>query len=147
MRPRSFANGRKVFQAAEALGVEGIVSKRASGRYESGRSREWLKTKAMAESEFVVVGVEPNPGGPPFALLARQSDVGLTYAGSAFVTLQQAERDAFWEVTELLKVNTPAVLGISGAKASFLKPLLRVKAKHLKGGEMLRHASLIELIG
>ena len=26
-------------------------------------------------------------------------------------------------------------------------PLLRVRAKHLKGGEMLRHASLIELIG
>ena len=49
---------------------EGIVSKRASGRDESGPSREWLKAKAMAVGEFVVVGVEPNPGGPPFALLA-----------------------------------------------------------------------------
>jgi ATP-dependent DNA ligase len=93
-------DGRKVFAAAEALGVEGIVSKRANGRYVSGPSREWLKTKAMAESEFVVVGVEPNPGGPPFALLARESDVGLTYAGSAFVTLPQDEREAFWEAAE-----------------------------------------------
>jgi ATP-dependent DNA ligase len=112
----------------------------------SGPSRDWLKTKAMAEGEFVVVGVEPNPGGPPFALLARQEAERLTYAGSAFVTLPQAERDAFWEATELLKVRTSAVRGINGAKASFLKPLLRVRAKHLKGGEMLRHASLLELV-
>jgi hypothetical protein len=41
---------------------------------------------------------------------------------------------------------TAAVRDIYGAKARFLKPLLRVKARHLKGGEMLRHASLIELM-
>jgi DNA ligase D-like protein (predicted ligase) len=140
-------DGPKVFAAAEALGVEGIVSKRAAGRYESGRSREWLKTKAMVESEFVVVGVEPNPGGPPFALLARQTETGLSYAGSAFVTLPQAERDAFWEATDQLKIKTPAVRDLRGAKASFLKPLLRVRAKHLKGGNMLRHASLVEMLG
>ena len=100
----------------------------------------------MTEGEFVVVGVEPNPGGPPFALLARQTETGLSYAGSAFVTLPQAERDAFWEATELLKIKAPVVPDIRGAKASFLKPILRVKAKHLRGGETLRHASLVELL-
>ena len=139
-------DGPRVFAAAEALGVEGIVSKRASGRYESGPSREWLKAKAMAVGEFVVVGVEPNPGGPPFALLAREGDSGLAYAGSAFVTLRDEERKAFWEATELLKVGAPAVPEIRRAKASFLTPKLRVRAKHLKGGEFLRHASLVELL-
>ena len=50
--------------------MEGIVSKRASSLYENGPSREWLKAKTMAVGEFVVVGVEPNAGGPSFALLA-----------------------------------------------------------------------------
>jgi ATP-dependent DNA ligase len=97
-------DGPRVFAAAEALGVEGIVSKRASG-HSSGPSREWLKTKVMAVGEFVVVGVEPNPGGPPFALLAREGDSGLAYAGSAFVTLRDEDRKAFWAATELLKVG------------------------------------------
>ena len=75
----------------------------------------------------------------------KQAD-GLTYAGSAFVTLPQDERDTFWKATELLKVKTPAVRSINGAKASFLKPLLRVRMKHLKSGEMLCHGSLVELV-
>jgi ATP-dependent DNA ligase len=100
----------------------------------------------MAEVEFVVVGVEPNPEGSPFALLARETSDGLADAGSAFVTLPKEEREAFWKATELLKVRHPAVSEIRRAKASFLKPRLRVRAKHLKGGEMLRHASLVELL-
>jgi bifunctional non-homologous end joining protein LigD len=140
-------DGRKVFAAAEQLGVEGIVSKRANGCYESGRSREWFKAKCMVEGEFVVVGVEPNLGGPPFALLARESDQGLAYAGSAFVTLRGEERETFWEATELLKVKAPAVTEIRRSKVSFLKPQLRVRAKYLRGERQLRHASLVELIG
>ena len=72
--------------------------------------------------------------------------VGLAYAGSAFVTLPDEERKAFWEATELLKVGVPAVPEIRRAKASFVKPKLRVRVKHLKGGEFLRHASLVELL-
>ena len=41
-------DGPRVFAAAEALGVEGIVSNLADGRYESRPSREWLKNKGMA---------------------------------------------------------------------------------------------------
>ena len=48
---------------------------------------------------------------------------------------------AFWQATELLKVGAPAVPEIRRAKASFLRPKLRVRAKDLKGGEFLRHAS------
>jgi len=62
------------------MGLEGIVSKRAGSLYKSGRSSAWLKTKCMTESEFVVVGMEVNPGGAPFALLAREEEGGLVYA-------------------------------------------------------------------
>jgi DNA ligase D-like protein (predicted ligase) len=139
-------DGLKVFRAAEKLGVEGIVSKRAQGRYEAGRSREWLKTKCMAENEFVVVGVEPNPGGPPFALLARDTKDGLEYAGGAFVTLKGQDREAFWSATDLLKTDRPSIPEIRRSRVSFLKPFLRVRAKYLRGEDMLRHASLVRLI-
>ena len=139
-------DGAKVFAAAEAMGLEGIISKRLGSRYKSGTSRDWLKTKAMVENEFVVVGAAPNPGGAPFALLAREDDDGLTYAGSAFVTLPQDARDRFWGRIDATKIAKPVVSGIGSRKASYCRPEIRVRARHLRGEEMLRHASLTKLI-
>ena len=39
------AEGEVVFAKACELGLEGVVSKRASSLYRSGRSRSWLKAK------------------------------------------------------------------------------------------------------
>jgi DNA ligase D-like protein (predicted ligase) len=140
--------GAAVFAAAERMGLEGIVSKRAASRYKSGRSSAWLKTKCMTEGEFVVVGMEPNPGGAPFALLAREEAGGLVYAGSAFVTLPQPARDEFWTRTEAIKVAKAAVAlpRLGAHKASFVRPELRVRARHLRGEGMLRHAALTALL-
>ncbi len=49
-------NGPAVFENARALNVEGIVSKRLSAPYKSGRSDAWLKVKYNRRQEFVVVG-------------------------------------------------------------------------------------------
>ena len=49
-------HGPEVFSAARKHGVEGIVSKRAQSKYVSGRSRDWLKVKALDTREFVVAG-------------------------------------------------------------------------------------------
>jgi hypothetical protein len=67
-------DGRQVFAAAEQLGLEGIMSKRAGSRYTSGRSRTRLSMKCMTEGEFVAIGMEPNLGGAPFAPLAREPE-------------------------------------------------------------------------
>jgi bifunctional non-homologous end joining protein LigD len=107
-----------------------------------------MKTKCMTEGEFVVVGMERNEGGPPFALLAREDDGGLTFCGSAFVTLPQPARDEFWTRAEALKVERPALpdLGKGRRKASFVQPTMRVRARHLRGGDMLRHATLTAVL-
>ena len=143
------AEGAAFYAAAEALGVEGIVSKRADSRYRSGRSAAWQKTKCETESEFVVVGAEPNRDGPPYALLAREEENGLVYAGSAFVTLPLADREKFWTRSELIKTKRPVPthgLDTRKRKVSWFKPELRVRARHLKGGDMLRHARLTALV-
>jgi bifunctional non-homologous end joining protein LigD len=59
-------------------GLEGIVSKRASSRYRSGRSKSWLKTKCFTESELTLVGIDRDrKTGAERALLAKQEANGL----------------------------------------------------------------------
>ena len=51
------ANGKKFFAEAKRKKLEGIMAKRAAGRYYSGkRAREWLKIKTAHEQEVVIVG-------------------------------------------------------------------------------------------
>ncbi len=134
--------GQAVFEAADRMGLEGIVSKRATARYRSGPARSWLKTKALADEQFIVIGTEPGDRGPPFALLAREDDEGLHYAGSAFVTLGGDERETFWNEVERLRRKRPALAMPKRAKTTWIEPHLRVQARYLKGSDKLRHARL-----
>ncbi len=100
-------NGADLFEAADAMGLEGIVSKRARSRYRSGRSRDWLKIKCFAEGEFVVIGIERITRRRPTVLLAREVDGRLAYAGAAMVTLANPDRDRFWRNVERLNSDGP----------------------------------------
>ena len=139
------ADGREFFEAVDAMGLEGIVSKKANSRYRSGRSTAWLKTKCFAEDLFTVIGFETGQGTAPTALLAREGPDGLSYAGSAMVTLSGPQRERFWRTIE--RNATPApVLPIKKSAGKWVKPTLRVKARYLKGSDKLRHATLTELV-
>ena len=48
--------------------------------------------------------------------------------------------------TEKLKTSKPSLSAIKKRKATFVKPDLHVRAKHLRGDGMLRHATLSELL-
>src|SRR5690606_16971195 len=48
--------GREFYEQACAHGLEGILSKRASAPYRSGRGRDWLKVKCAKSQEFVIGG-------------------------------------------------------------------------------------------
>jgi len=78
-------DGSKVFQKACSLHAEGIVSKRASGAYVSGRAGAWLKVKCGHEQEFVIGGFTlPSNGihGVGALLLGYYDNNGkLIYAG------------------------------------------------------------------
>jgi DNA ligase D-like protein (predicted ligase) len=138
--------GADLFAAADRMGLEGIVSKRIASRYRSGPSKSWLKVKCFGEGEFVVIGTARGDRAPT-ALLARETPEGLEYAGSAMVTLPERERDAFWTLNEQLKVDRPALPMEPRKETSWLRPEMRVRARFLKGEEMLRHATVKALIG
>jgi ATP-dependent DNA ligase len=138
-------DGKEFFEAVDAIGLEGILSKKVNSRYRSGRAKTWLKIKCFAEDLFTVIGFETGTGTAPNALLAREGPDGLSYAGSAMVTLAGAQRERFWRTMERDAVPTP-MLPMSKATAKWVKPSMRVRARYLKGSDKLRHATLTELV-
>ncbi len=49
-------SGDGMLQKSCALGLEGIVSKRADAPHTSGRDKLWLKSKCIQRQEFIIVG-------------------------------------------------------------------------------------------
>lgn len=138
-------HGSEFFHRAEALGLEGIVSKQADSRYRSGYVTSWVKTKAFTVEEFVIVGTEQG-FGPTTALCARETPHGLEYAGGAMLTLTAKERERFWGVMEGLRRPGPALRIDKRKAAEWVEPVLRAKVRHLRGEEKLRHATVMELL-
>jgi DNA ligase D-like protein (predicted ligase) len=140
--PAFEGTGAELLAGACAMGLEGIVSKRLDSKYRSGRQKSWLKTKCYAEEDFTVIGAEHEPGKPAFALLARQDEAGLEYAGSAFVTLAGGERDRFWTAIERHARPAPVIPMEKGKARRWADPVMRVRAQFLNGGGKLRHATI-----
>src|SRR5947209_3597984 len=76
--------GEVFLKQVMTLGLEGIVAKKATSKYRSGRSGDWIKIKAEKTGDFVIVGFT-KPGGSRSHLgalqLADWVDGTLVYAG------------------------------------------------------------------
>jgi bifunctional non-homologous end joining protein LigD len=55
--------GEAFLAQVTAMGLEGIVAKKATSRYRGGRSGDWLKIKAERTGDFVIVGFTKPKGG------------------------------------------------------------------------------------
>lgn len=56
-------DGRALLDLADERGLEGVVAKRLTSRYEPGaRTTDWLKIKVRRRQEFIVVGWLPGQG-------------------------------------------------------------------------------------
>ena len=89
-------------------GLEGIVSKRARGRYEPDR-RSWLKTKCLNREEFIVVGWSDPEGSRhrlgSLLLGYYAPDGKLIYAGRAGTGMPHAELERLWHRLQPLVVH------------------------------------------
>jgi bifunctional non-homologous end joining protein LigD len=75
-------DGQAVLATSMALGLEGVVAKKTSSRYQSGRrSRDWIKVRHNTVFDVVVVGWERRESGGVSLLLAEPAGSGYTYAG------------------------------------------------------------------
>lgn len=77
-------NGSAVFQNACNLGLEGIISKKATSHYLEQRTKDWLKIKCTQRQEFVVGGfTDPKSSREHFGalLLGYYEGKDLIYCG------------------------------------------------------------------
>ena len=129
------------FRARAKHGLEGVVSKLATSRYRSGRSKTWLKSKCFTESDLVIIGTDRDrKTGALRALLANAEGHNLTYAGAAFIGLRGDAWDAFGERLKQLAIKRAPLSGLRMKGAQWVEQRLTAKVRHLAGAKYLRHA-------
>lgn len=76
-------HGKDMLENVTAAGGEGIIAKKSTGKYRSGRSAQWLKIKTDVRTDVSVIGFMPSPKHGSFAslLAAREEAGGLRYIG------------------------------------------------------------------
>lgn len=83
--PPAYDDGLMLLEATRQQGLEGIVSKRLTSRYEPGvRSRSWLKFAHRHRSSLVVGGWRPQTGTADrlaSLLVGQPTSAGLRYRG------------------------------------------------------------------
>ncbi len=78
--------GKAFLDQVTAMGLEGVIAKKADAPYRGGRGPQWLKIKAEKTGDFVIVGfTEPkgNRSGLGALQLADYVNGALVYAGRA----------------------------------------------------------------
>ena len=131
------------FQACADHQLEGIVSKLASSKYRSGRSKTWLKTKCFTEGSFVIIGTaDDRKTKAPLALLARADAQGLAYAGSAFIALSSSERAELNARLQTSKLERCPIPKLRFPDAHWVKPQLMARVRYLSGSNYVRHGSV-----
>ncbi|MGH9588173.1 MAG: non-homologous end-joining DNA ligase, partial [Acidobacteriaceae bacterium] len=103
--------GGAMFANACQIGAEGVISKLAKGKYVSGRSREWLKSKCVHQQEFVVGGFTlPSDRGQGLGalLLGYYREDKLIYAGRTGTGFTQASRAHLRKELEKLREGKAA---------------------------------------
>ncbi len=129
------------------LGLEGIIAKRRSAPYRSGRGGDWLKIKCIQSEGFAIVGYEPSAaalGGIGRLLLAVRKGDELIYVGGVGTGFTQASGTTLRKRMDKLAVVKPAVV-MTGRKpkAKWIKPELvaEVEFRAWTDDGKLRHAS------
>ena len=92
------ANGPDVFRSACELELEGIVSKRTDGKYESGRTNVWTKTTCRHRETFVVAGVAQKQGSFDGLYLGQARARKARLCREARARLQRDGQDAAFTV-------------------------------------------------
>jgi bifunctional non-homologous end joining protein LigD len=102
--------GRELLDAVREQGMEGILAKRGSSRYESRRSSEWMKFKVTSQQDFVICGYilgERELFGS--LVLGYYKDRKLVYAGNVGSGFTQASLKSVYEAIKPLIIRKPVL--------------------------------------
>jgi bifunctional non-homologous end joining protein LigD len=142
------ADGEEFHRVVAARGLEGIVAKLRTSRYESGRrSRAWLKIKIRREQEFVVVGYEPGKGSHAdlgSLILAVRDGEDWRHVGEVGSGLDALTRRQLRAELDGNQVNEPAVANpprVRGARWAAPRLVVRVEFAEWTREGLIRQAA------
>jgi len=135
-------DGGPLYEHASLLGLEGIVSKRAEGAYQGGRSAAWLKTKALRMGDFVIAGYSPSEaaGGIGAIAVAEWVEGELQYRGKVGTGFDAQTMANLLPRLESLRIDD----NLEGAPREIVpvRPVLtaRIQYATMTNDKALRHA-------
>ena len=143
--------GEDLYAAVSALGLEGIVAKRADSPYRAGYSADWLKVRIDRSSDFAVVGFDPVPrsrsGFRALYLAVCDAAGDLRYAGTVGTGFNREHFDAIRARLEPARRDTSPVPVAAGRGTVWVEPelVVEVRYKEWTAGGHLRHPVFLRL--
>ena len=143
-------NGRAFYEQARRLGLEGIISKRATEPYRRGRHGDWVKTKCVHQQEFVIGGFTEPEGaraGLGALLIGYYEGRRLVFSGkvgTGFTHKGAIELRRTLDAIEQKRCPfDPPPEGVLGRTAHWVKPQLvcQVVFTEWTGDGKIRHPS------
>ncbi|MET0726472.1 MAG: non-homologous end-joining DNA ligase, partial [Leifsonia sp.] len=131
--PEAFdADARTALEASRELGLEGVLAKERSSRYEEGRrSGAWIKIKHLATQEVVIGGWRPGRGhrAGTFGslLMAVPSPDGLRYVGRVGTGFRDRDLARIADRLAPIGRETSPLVGVpaeDAADARWVEPLI-----------------------
>ncbi|MGO9397609.1 MAG: DNA ligase D [Xanthobacteraceae bacterium] len=141
--------GPVILRHACEMGLEGIVSKRRSAPYRSGRTDNFIKAKCHGRQEFIVVGYTPSTAVPRAIgalILAVYENGELRYAGRVGTGYtQQMAHELFRRLAPLRVERRPVALPPDERRKDvvWVEPKIVIEAEFagVTHGGVLRQAS------
>ena len=143
-------DGEIVLRHACRLSLEGIVSKRANGKYRPGRGRDWIKSKCGDRQELVIGGYVPSStsaGAIGSLVLGVFEDGRLQHAGRVGTGFSRAvAEDLYRRLSALERERSPFAGRLDAAArrgVHFVKPRLvaEVEFRDWTADGRVRHAA------
>jgi bifunctional non-homologous end joining protein LigD len=121
-------NGLELLDAVREKGLEGVIAKQAYSRYDSKRSREWVKVKVVNQQDFVICGwLEGERDYFGALALAYYEDGMLVYAGNVGSGFTQDSLKSVYEKMQPLVTGSSPLSVVPkdvGGKIAWVKPEL-----------------------
>jgi bifunctional non-homologous end joining protein LigD len=141
--------GPVILRHACEMGLEGIVSKRRSAPYRSGRTDNFIKAKCRGEQEFIVAGYAPATAMPRAIgalIVAVHENGALRYAGRVGTGYtQKMAHELFKRLSPLHIDKRPVELPVDEKRKDvvWVEPKLVIEAEFagITHGGVLRQAS------
>ncbi|MEO8025394.1 MAG: DNA ligase D, partial [Bryobacteraceae bacterium] len=131
-------HGAELFAAAKEQGLEGVVAKRPQSFYESRRSADWVKYKAVTQQEFVICGYTSGERDLFGALvLGVYINSELKWAGNVGTGFDRKMMELIYNKLQPLIVKKPlfAIDKSIAAKTTWTRPELVCEVKFVQWTE------------